>query len=249
VKLTVVGCAGSYPTPESPGSCYLVEHDDVALVLDLGNGALGGLQGFLDPLDDSRLAAVVLSHCHIDHCVDLGSLYVMRRYGPVAPREPLRVLGPLDTPERMVGIYGSASLADLTEILDFRALTETAQVGPFEVTAIRARHPVEAYSLRVSAGGRSLTYSGDTGPNPGLARLASGTDIALFEASFVGDGNPSDLHMSGADAGRIAAEADVGLLVLTHQVAWNDPETPVREAAEHFSGPIERARAGMTVTV
>ena len=76
--------------------------------------------------------------------------------------------------------------------------------------------------MRVSAGGRSVTYSGDTGPTPALAELARGTDIALFEASCVGTDNPPDLHMTGADAARAAREAGAGLLLLTHLVAWND---------------------------
>ena len=45
MKLTVVGCAGSFPSASSTGSCYLVEHDGHRIVLDLGNGALGALQG------------------------------------------------------------------------------------------------------------------------------------------------------------------------------------------------------------
>jgi ribonuclease BN (tRNA processing enzyme) len=82
MKLTVVGCAGSYPSPDSPPSCYLIEHDGASLVLDMGNGALGQLQRYIDPVLDDGFLGLVLSHCHIDHCADAGSLYVMRHYGP-----------------------------------------------------------------------------------------------------------------------------------------------------------------------
>ncbi len=93
----------------------------------------------------------------------------------------------------------------------------------------------------------SITYSGDTAPTSQLVDLARGTDIALFEASFVGTHNPPNLHLTAADAGRIAREADVGLLLLTHHVAWNDEAEVLAEAVAEFDGPIEQARPGMTI--
>jgi ribonuclease BN (tRNA processing enzyme) len=250
MKLTVVGCAGSYPSPDSPASCYLIEHDGASLVLDMGNGALGQLQRYIDPVLDDGFLGLVLSHCHIDHCADAGSLYVMRHYGPQVPASRLPVFGPDETQSRLVGLYGMSDPQDLSTTFDVRGFGDgDVTVGPFTITVVRALHPVEAYSVRVDAGDRSIAYSGDTGPNAALVELAAGTDIALFEASFVGRDNVPNLHMSGVDAGRAADAAGAGLLVLTHQVTWNDPETPAREAAEEFSGPIERAHPGMTVTL
>lgn len=248
MRLTVVGCAGSYPNPSSPASCYLIEHDGARVVLDLGNGSLGDLQQYLDPLDESALAAVVLSHCHVDHCADVASLYVMRHYGPTPATGPLPLLGPSDTRERIAAIYGMADPAQLDQQFDVRALGATPlSVGPFLIDAVPAAHPVEAYSIRVTADGMSITYSGDTAPTTQLVELARGSDIALFEASFVGTANPPNLHLTGAEAGRIASEADVGLLVLTHHVAWNDDAEVLAEAQAEFDGPIEQARPGMTI--
>jgi ribonuclease BN (tRNA processing enzyme) len=248
MRLTIVGCAGSYPNPSSPASCYLIEHDGVRIVLDLGNGSLGDLQQYLDPLDESALAAVILSHCHVDHCADVASLYVMRRYGPAPATSPLPLVGPSDTCERIAAIYGMADAAQLDEQFDVRPLgVGPLTIGPFQVEAVPAAHPVEAYSIRVTADGMSITYSGDTGPTRELVDLARGTDIALLEASFVGTHNPPNLHLSGADAGRIASEADVGLLVLTHHVAWIDEAEVLAEATAEFDGPIEQARPGMTI--
>lgn len=250
MRLTVVGCAGSFPNAESAASCYLVEHDGHRLVLDLGNGSLGALAQFVDLDDPACLDAVVLSHCHIDHCADLASLYVVRRYHPSVAFPRLPVLGPADARARLHGIYGMADPADLDAHLEFRTLAEEPLVvGPFTVTAVRAAHPVEAYCVRVTAGGASVTYSGDTGPTPRLDRLASGTDIALFEASYHDDDHPADLHMSGGDAGRAATAADAGLLVLTHMSAWTDPVRALAGAAAAFDGPIELARPGLEITL
>ena len=250
MKLTVVGCAGSFPNVSSPGSCYLVEHDGHRIVLDLGNGALGALQGHVDLSRDDALTGVLLSHCHIDHCADVGSLYVMRRYHPDRRFRPLELVGPTNMRSRLAEIYGMADPAELSRAFDLHAFGPGPQeIGPFTVETVLAAHPVEGYAIRVSAGGRSITYSGDTGPTPALAELAHGTDIALFEASFVGDGHPPDLHMSGADAAISAREAGARLLLLTHLVAWNDDQEVLAEATAHFDGSIELARPGMTISL
>jgi ribonuclease BN (tRNA processing enzyme) len=248
MRLTIVGCAGSYPNSSSPASCYLIEHDGVRIVLDLGNGSLGELQNYLDPLDESALAAVVLSHCHVDHCADVASLYVMRHHGPIPATAPLPLLGPSDTRERIAAIYGMSDPEQLDQQFDVRTLgAGPLTVGPFKIEVVPAAHPVEAYSIRVTADGMSITYSGDTAPTRELVDLARGTDIALFEASFVGTSNPPNLHLTGAEAGRIASEAEVGLLILTHHAAWNDETEVLTEAEAEFDGPVERARPGMTI--
>jgi ribonuclease BN (tRNA processing enzyme) len=248
MRLTIVGCAGSYPNPDSSASCYLIEHDGVRIVLDLGNGSLGDLQQYVDPLDESALAGVVLSHCHVDHCADVASLYVMRHYGPTPATTQLPLVGPSDTRERIAAVYGMSDPVQLDEQFDVRTLgAGPLAIGPFLIEAVPAAHPVEAYSIRVTADGMSITYSGDTAPTRELVDLARGTDIALFEASFVGTANPPNLHLTGAEAGRIAREADVGLLVLTHHVAWNDEAEVLAEAVAEFDGPVEQARPGMTI--
>jgi ribonuclease BN (tRNA processing enzyme) len=251
VKLTVVGCAGSYPTPDSPASCYLIEHDGEQIVLDLGSGALGQLQRYLDPVLDPSFCGVVLSHCHIDHCADVGALYVMRHYGPSRPPGRLDVIGPKETRERIAGVYGMPDDSVLDDEFVLREFTHAPMVlGPFEIRSVPARHPVESYSVRVSAGGRSITYSGDSGPSPALPALADGTDLALFESSFIhADDNPVDLHMSGVEAARAATAAGAGLLVITHLVTWNDNDAVLSEARANFSGTVERAEPGMTITL
>jgi ribonuclease BN (tRNA processing enzyme) len=250
VKLTVVGCAGSFPNNASPASCYLIEHDGAHVVLDLGNGSLGALQSHLDPTASAAISALVLSHCHVDHCADVASLYVLRRYGPTRPEAPMLLLGPHDARDRIASIYGMDDPRDLDREFDIRVLGPGAvEVGPFVIEAARVAHPVESYAVRVTAGRRSITYSGDTGPTAALVELARGTDLALFEASCVGDANPPDLHMTGADAGRAASEAGAAMLVLTHHVSWNDEAVVLAEAVGEFTGPIEQAAPGMTISL
>jgi len=244
VRVTVVGCAGSFPGPSSPSSCYLVEHDGFALVLDLGNGALGALQRYAS-LDD--IDAVALSHLHADHCLDLCSFYVYRRYHPEGPRPRIPVYGPAGTADRMARAYDLPAQPGMNGEFEFRSYDAPLGIGPFTVTVARVRHPVEAYGLRVEADGRSLVYSGDTGPTPALVDLARGVDVALFEASLLDGMEMPDVHMTGRQAAELAAQADVGTLVLTHLVPWHDTEVLERQAREAFTGDLRLAASGMTI--
>jgi len=255
MRLTVLGCAGSFPNATSPASSYLV-HDEVGrIVLDMGNGSIGALQREVDLDDPQSLNGVVISHGHLDHCADLGSLYVIRAYHPRARFPRLPVLGPSGLAERMAALYGT-SVSALAEVFEFVQLGRTpVSVGPFLVRACPARHPVPSLCVRVEGGpgqfGRpvSLAYSGDTGPNDDLIELAAGVDLAVFEASFLGSAGPPDLHLTATQAGEHAARAGASRLLVTHLVRWNDDGQVLAEAQAAFPGPTMLARPGLVVEV
>lgn len=246
VRLTVVGCSGSFPGPDSPASCYLLEHDNHTILLDLGNGALGPLQKYTDI---QRLDAVLISHLHVDHFIDLCSYQVARKYHPGIVTGPIPIYGPASTGDRVAAANGSAEVGDLSGELDFRSLEREFEVGPFTIKTTRMIHPMESHAIRVEAGGRSLTYSGDTGPTSDLATAAAGTNVALFEASFLSTrDNPTGLHLTGAQCGTLAREAQAERLVVTHLVPWNSQPEILAEATVAF-GECELAGPGLTIEV
>ncbi|MDQ6688803.1 MAG: MBL fold metallo-hydrolase, partial [Actinomycetota bacterium] len=107
-----------------------------------------------------------------------------------------------------------------------------------------------AYGLRISAEGRTLAYSGDTGPCPGLVETARDAEVFLCEASFLeGEDNPPDLHLTGAEAGTAATEAVAHSLLLTHIPPWHDPAVVFTEARATYAGPLALAVAGETYDV
>jgi ribonuclease BN (tRNA processing enzyme) len=109
---------------------------------------------------------------------------------------------------------------------------------------------VESYLLRLEHEGRSLVYTGDTGPTEALVDLARGADVLLCEATFRhGDPNPPDLHLTGRQAGEYAARAGVGRLVITHVPPWYDPEDLAAEARAAYDGPVEIARPGVAYAI
>lgn len=252
MDLTIVGCSGSLAGPESPASCYLLsaEHEGRTwrLLLDLGSGALGALQRHADPL---CLDAVVLSHLHPDHCLDLTGLQVLRQHGPAPASHDLPVHAPPGAAERMARAYGvlqpqpmtGMAFADLRDAVPF-------VVGPFTVTPYAVLHPVPAFGLRVEAGGAVLGYTGDTDTCPGLEPLLRDVDLALAEASFL-EGRDGDrgVHLTARRAAQAALAAGARRLMLTHLPPWTPPEQALAEAGQVWPGRVELAVPGAVVQV
>jgi ribonuclease BN (tRNA processing enzyme) len=255
MRLTIVGCSGSFAGPQSPASCYLLraQHDgrEANLVLDLGSGALGALQRHIDPAD---LDAVMVSHLHPDHCVDLLGLYVTRKYQPAGPlTDPLPVYGPQDTGERMEQAYHGLEEGGMDNEFVFHGLVDRqpVTVGPFTVTPFRVNHPVETFGFRVEADGSVLAYSGDTDTCDALTPLFTGADLVLADSAFVdGRDKARDIHLSGSRAAQAAVDAGgVARLMLTHLPSWNDPAVCRAQAAEIWPGEVELARPDATYPI
>lgn len=249
MKVTVVGCAGSFAGPQSPASCYLVqaEHEGRTwnLVLDLGNGALGPLQTLVDLAD---IDAVVLSHLHPDHCADMAGYYVVRNYRPTGALPPVAVYAPEGAARRLARLYAVDRPEDLRDRFDFRDLSpeQSFAVGPFTVTPQLVVHPVEAYGIRVEAAGAVVAYTGDTDACDALTPLMAGADLVLADAAFVdGRDEVRGVHLSGSRAAQAALDAGgVQRLVLTHIPAWNDPEVCRAQAKQIWPGEVGLAWAG-----
>jgi ribonuclease BN (tRNA processing enzyme) len=243
MRLTVLGCAGSFPGPESACSAYLIEAEGFRLLIDFGSGSLSALQRYAGI---GAVDAILLTHLHCDHMLDACTYVVVRRYAPEGPLPPLPVYAPLGAAERISAAY-SGENEPVDDVYTFYGLQPgTFPIGPFTVTADRVNHPIETYGVRVEHNGRVLAYSSDTAPCEALLRLAQGADLFLCEASYL-DGvvNPPDLHLTGGEAGEAATKADVGKLLLTHLVtAWGSEASTVEAACAAFSGPVEVVRPG-----
>jgi ribonuclease BN (tRNA processing enzyme) len=248
MELTVLGCAGTYPGPHSGCSSYLLEHDGFRLLLDAGNFATGALQRHGELFD---VDAVLVSHLHADHCIDLVAYAYARKYAPQGPPPLLPVYGPPGTQDRICGAFDHLPPGELTDVYDWREVNPgRLDLGPFTVDLATTAHPIQCHAARLSAGGRTLTYSADTGPCPGLIDLARGSDVFLCEASWQDDGQPlpDGVHLTGRGAAEHAAKADVGKLLLTHLVPWVDSDRVLSDAAGVFADvAIARADASYTV--
>lgn len=266
MRLTVIGCSGSFPGPQSPASSYLVQARDAggrdwSVLLDLGSGALGALQRHLDPRD---LDAIALSHLHPDHVADMSGLYVYHRYHPQVTagqveQRMLPVFGPAGTQQRLAQAYGLDPEESMCSVFEFRDW-DTGQeygIGPLKISVFAVRHPVEAYAIRITGPSEhegalpvTLTYSGDTDTCSGLVEAARDTDAFLCEAAFVEgrDDHLDGIHLTGKRAGEMASQASAGQLLLTHIPAWNAPQVALQEAQQVYSGPVLTVQDGHTYT-
>jgi ribonuclease BN (tRNA processing enzyme) len=252
MRLTVIGCSGSFPGPDSAASCYLVEAtgaDDRTwrILLDLGSGALGPLQRYTSLYD---VDAVLLSHLHPDHCLDLTGLYVALKYRPAGPAPAVPVHGPTGTAGRLAKAYDGLPDTGMSAELDVHEWVagQPVSIGPFTVTPHRVEHPVEAYGLRVAADGAVLAYTGDTDATPNLGPLCRDADLVLTDSAFVeGRDATRGVHLTARRAGQAATDAGgVRRLVLTHLPPWNDPAVARAEAAQTWAGPLDVAAPGAT---
>lgn len=249
MKLTILGCAGTFPGPESACSSYLLEHDGFRLLVDVGNGSTGALQRTAGLLD---IDAVMISHLHGDHYLDLVTYTYARRYHPDGNPGCLPVYGPSDLRERLEAAFHRPVGDLLDSVYEFHSTTGTGHlaVGPFEIELAPVNHPVETYGMRIGAGGRTLTYSADTAGCDELVKLARDADVFLCEASYLdGEDNPPDVHLTGREAATHATRAGAGRLLLTHLVPWGDPARSLAEAQREFAGDVTIASTGAVFDV
>ncbi len=251
MRVTIVGCSGSFAGPTSPAACYLVRTEYEGrtwnVALDLGSGALGALQRHLDPRD---LDAVVLSHLHPDHYVDVCGLFVIQKHHPDGPSERLPVHAPAGAAQRLTQVCGFEDGTGLERYFRFADLVDGQPfvVGPFTITPYAVLHPVPAYGIRVKADGVVLAYTGDTDRCAALGPLMTGADLVLADSAFVeGRDTATGVHMNGAQCAAAAVAAGgVGRLMLTHIPVWNDPQVCRSQAAAQWPGEVELAEPDRT---
>jgi ribonuclease BN (tRNA processing enzyme) len=241
VTLTVLGCSGTYPGDGGACSGYLVRSPGASLVVDLGAGSLANLQGHLAI---GEIDAVVLSHVHPDHWLDLPVLRNAMRY--VLGIGGLPVYGTAETWLMAEVIIGELSPTMLWQTVDESSVVE---VGDQVVRFSRTDHPVETLAVRVDADGRSLLYSADTGSAwyPGDAGVD--VDMMVCEASLSPDHEGQVQHLSARQAGKLARTLGAGRLVVTHVVPGVDAEAQVDMARQAFGGPVELATANRSYEV
>ncbi|GIF99480.1 MBL fold metallo-hydrolase [Catellatospora citrea] len=244
MRLRVLGACGAWPGAGQACSGYLLEHDGFRLVVDLGYATVPQL---LRHVGAEQVDAVFVSHGHPDHCADLNPLLRARalRDDPPSPLPVYALPGALDAvlaldrPGMLAGAY------ELREVTDGGAF----DVGPFRASTRLLPHSVPNAGVRLAAGGRVLAYTGDCGPSPDVVELARGADVLLAEATHVDEvPEGSRRHLSSArQAGRQAAAAEVGWLLLTHLWPGTDPAAARSAAGAGYDGEVAVATTDLVL--
>lgn len=247
--LTVLGCDGSYPGPGGAASGYLVGSGSTTLWLDAGPGTFANLQRVLDP---ARVNAVVLSHEHPDHWTDLESFAVWRRQSGATGAVP--VLAPPGLRQR--SYFADDPLLGWQEIGPSYRVTIDGLTCSFVATdhgpptlAVRIdQRPAGDASHTPGTAPSSLVYSADSGPDWSAQELGTDIGTLLCEATYTREHEGEYRHLSGRQAGLMAAAAGVGGLVLTHRWPTVSADALAAEGGEAFGRPVLQAAAGRIFT-
>jgi len=252
-RLVVLGSCGAWPEPGRACSGFMLEYADTRLVLDLGYATLPRLLSLLGTPVADGIDAVIVTHKHPDHMLDLHGLFRARWFGRrEAPAIPL--YAPEGVLARVAGLEEDDAAAVL-RVFDWHPLPAAPyQVAPFRLESWALPHFVPNSGVRLTAPGLTVAYTGDTGPDAALAQLGRDADLYIVEATSRNQRattpeSPagSGMHLTAREAGEAAAAASARRLLLTHFWPGNDRERSRAEAAVAFAGEVLVADEGLEV--
>ncbi len=246
VRLTVLGGCGAWPEAGRGCSGYLVEQDGFRLLIDPGYATVPRL---LQLAAADAVDAVFVSHGHPDHCADLNPLLRARALGddPAPPLPVYALAGALDA---VLALDRPQTLAGAYEVHVVTA-GASLEIGPFRAWTRLLPHWLPNIGIRLTAAGRAMAYTGDSGPAEAVTELARGADLLLAEATYA-DQVPDDSRpylSSAADAGRHAARAGAGRLILTHLWPGTSHDRARDAAAAPYGGDIDVAAPGLVISL
>ena len=239
-KVVLLGTGTVHPSAERASAGLALFVDGRCLPIDLGRGVLQRLcEHGVDPLE---LDALHLTHWHPDHCCDLVPLLFALRYAAEPPRrKPLSITAPPGFAaflERLYAAWRWLRPSDYELIVREESQGESRFASATLRTALLSHGEMPNLGLRIDTKGRSLVYTGDSGPCDALLTLAKGAHILVAECSLVAG---AGVHMDPRALGRLATEAEVGELIVTHVFPPRRPADLRRELGRHFAGPIRLA--------
>jgi ribonuclease BN (tRNA processing enzyme) len=246
MRLTILGRSPATPNPGEACAGYLVEGDGSRVLVDIGPGVVAQL---LQRHHPDELDAVVVSHMHADHMLDLVTLRYVYPWRARPKEERLRVVLPPGSADQMLdlakGVGNARHFEDSFRLSEHDGSTPIG-FGGLSLTPIETQHYIPCWGFRIEADGKRLAYTADTAPCGGLVDLADGPDLLLSEAtlrSLDEDAQPPEPrgHLTPAEAGEAAREGGARRLMLTHLPVNGNGGWAVDEAANAFEADVEVA--------
>ena len=243
IELDVLGAGPAYSDrPGSAGAAYMLRSGSTAIVLDLGQGAFPRLAARLEP---SSLDAVLVSHLHPDHFIDLVALRHYLRW-QFQPTRRVRVIAPAGLETRLDALHDEPGFTAAS--LDVEPIAVgSIDIGALRVEAVRVTHTKDSHAFRVSVPGDGvgLVYSGDCGRAEDLDPLIRTGDTVLSEVSFgPGPVARDAMHLDGPAVGALAARTRAGRVLLTHLQMGFDPTATVESVTAIYDGPVHLVEPG-----
>ncbi|WP_447973671.1 MBL fold metallo-hydrolase [Nitrospira sp. Kam-Ns4a] len=250
MRLTILG-SGTNVHPARAAAGYLVQTDQT-LLLDFGPRTLMNL--IKTGVDRHRIRTLLFSHFHADHFSDFITFFFDAAFYSkyVGTRPDLTIIGPRGTKRLFRAIlkafpgFGSAAFrVRLREVGDRSFMLGETRVTPRTVVHSPRLH---CLGYRIEHEGRSLVYSGDSEYCAALVGLCEGADAAVLDCSFP-ESRPGSGHMHAGECGRVAAEAGIGRLVLSHFYPAAERADVKAQAGRRFKGRIVTAKDLLSLEV
>ncbi len=251
VRLTTVGTGTAAPSPERVQSATLIEAGSIRLILDCGSGTVFRMSQL--GVDWRTITHIALTHFHADHTEDLANLLYAWRYGMLPPRsEEVTIIGPVGTDQlidRMADAFGANLRATVTlNVIEVAPDTEVALDSDCTLGVLKVPHTDESVAYSLSAFGRRVIFSGDTGFDRALGEWATNSDLFLLECSL-----PDDLaiptHLTPRQCGELAAIARPAHLVLNHFYPPVEATDIVAQIREHHDGEVVLSHDGWSIVL
>jgi ribonuclease BN (tRNA processing enzyme) len=244
LDLVVLGAGPAWSDrPGSSGAAYLVRSAGAAVLLDPGQGSFPRLIAEIEP---SRLDAVVISHLHPDHFIDLVPLRHYLAY-QLSEATSVRVIAPNGLAGRIDALHDRPGFTAATLACEPMP-SGPLEVGDLVIEARRVTHTADSHAIRVGPGagsGPGLVYSGDCGRASDLAPLIRPGDTLLVEVSFGAGPVPRDSqHLNATAIAELVATTSPGRVLLTHLQMGMDPAPALAIVGAATDGPVDLVEPG-----
>ena len=239
MRWTVVGYWGGHPEQGEATSAYLLEDNGFHLLIDCGSGVLAQLPKYI-PIAD--IDAVILSHYHHDHVADVGPLQYAKHIEKYIgePKGTLPIYAHQMEPDK----FATLTYDDATKGVPYQVDTPI-EIGPFTIRFLATAHPAPCAAMRITNGQKTIVFTADTSYISELGPFSDGADLLVAECSLYKDIDGAPMgHMNTLDVGRLATEANVHELLLTHLPHYGDHQDLVAQTQTIYKGKLSLAHSG-----
>lgn len=246
MQLTILGASASYAEAGQACAGYLVEFEDVRVLVDCGNGTIANASAVTDV---TKLDAVLVSHTHPDHFADIYALQAALRFAPEGPVGSLPIYVPEGLWDRMRSLLSARGAEQFAAAFEPHVIADGDRLafGGITVTCHAVDHEGPTFGMTFDAGGLRLAYTADTRLGEAVRSAVAGADVLLAECTLPEEYAGKAPHMTATEAATLAKDSGAEMLILTHLWPTADHEAMADIAAGIFDGDLRLAEELMVV--